>query len=192
MFLSYVLPLVVVVASAMPPSGAPGRTEMPDRDREYRAVSRFLKAVDEYVVSRRLIDPLEPDALCLPDDALSTLGAFRALPSDERPTLREGDLFSAEIAELVRHRLAARARRYEFAPPDFLATVNREELSAPHIAVGAPLPWDVGTRRFAWLFTTLPVLPEGLEYRLVARHLVLLDTVDNVVVDILRDALPMY
>jgi hypothetical protein len=36
----------------------------------------------------------------------------------------------------------------------------------------------------------LPRLPSGLEYRIVGRELVLLDSTSNLVVDLLPDALP--
>ena len=41
---------------------------------------------------------------------------------------------------------------------------------------------------FLW---TLPALPEELQYRFVGRDLILLDVHANLVVDILRDAIPI-
>jgi hypothetical protein len=141
--------------------------------------------VDEYVLAYRLVDPLEPDAMCLPEGgyAVNALAGVRRTP-------KEGDIFRPDVALVFRYRIAAALRNYEYLPPNVAAAMNTEELVVASIAVGEPLPWGAGKGTFSWLFVTLPVLPDELEYRLVARHLVLVDMRANIVLDVLRDVLP--
>jgi hypothetical protein len=190
----HVLPILVAVISVAPPlSAAPYQKDVADSLREYKTVSRFLRAVDEYVVVHRLVGPLEPENLCLPDEAYASVRFLAAIPLDERPAPREGDIFLPDVAELFRHRIAWTIRHSEFYSPDLVARMNAEELTAPPISVSKPLPWSAGRSTFTWLLaTTLPALPEDLEYRLVGRSLTLVDLRANIVVDVLRDAVPMY
>jgi hypothetical protein len=60
------------------------------------------------------------------------------------------------------------------------------------VTVAKTLPWGVGDRTIGYLTAGLPSLPEELEYRLVARDLVLFDVRANIVVDVVRAALPLY
>jgi hypothetical protein len=166
---------------------APDGPRQRDADslREQKAISHFLRAVDEYVLVYRLVDPLEPDAMCLPEGGY-TVNARAGV----RRAPKEGDIFRPDVAPAFRNRIAAALRRYEFVPPNVATTMDTEELVAPWIAAGEPLPWGAGKGAFSWLFVTLPVLPEELEYRLVARHLALVDVRANIVVDVVRDVLP--
>jgi hypothetical protein len=192
MFVSHVLSIAVVsTAVALPPSVDPRQTDA-DSLREHKAVSRFLRAVDEYAVVHRLVDPLDPNAMCLPDETLAAVNWLAAVPLDDRATPREGDIFLPGVVDLFRARIVRTLRHYEFNPTDLVATMNAEELSARPITVGQPLPWGGGKRTFDWLFAALPVLPEDLEYRLAAGHLVLVDLRANIVVDVLRGVVPMY
>jgi hypothetical protein len=189
----HVLPIAVALTSmALPLSAAPSQKDSPDSLREYKTVSRFLRAVDEYMVVHRLVGPLEPENLCLPDEAYASVRSLAAVPLDARPAPHEGDIFLPDVADLFRDRIARTLRHSEYHPPDFMAQMNVEELTAPPIAVNKPLPWGAGRWRFTWLLATLPALPEDLEYRLVGRNLALVDVRANIVVDVLRGAVPLY
>ena len=193
MFAAHVLPIAVVLTSIVAPSGFdPRQPEASVPVREQKALSSFLRAVDEYVVVYRVVEPLEPDALCLPDGGYGSVTALRSRTFGERRSLKEGAIFDPEVATFFRQRLAATVRLYGSAPLDLVSTMNREELTAPYVTVGKPLPWGVGSPALAWLLVALPVLPDELDYRLVARDLVLLDVHTNVVVDVLRAALPVH
>ena len=59
------------------------------------------------------------------------------------------------------------------------------------LEVNVVLPWGAGDPASASLVGLLPLLPDELEYRFVSgRHLVLLDVEANLVVDVLRKAVP--
>jgi len=189
-----VLPIVVAVTSVTPLlSAAPYQKDIVNSLREYKTVSRFLRAVDEYVMVHRLVGSLEPENLCLPDEANASARSLAAVPLNERRAPREGDIFLPDVADLFRHRIGWAIRHSEFYPSVLVARMNVEELAASPISVNKPLPWGVGRSPFTWLLaTTLPALPEDLEYRLVVRHLALVDLRANIVVDVLRDAVPIY
>lgn len=189
----HVLPIAVALTSmALPLSAAPSRKDASDSVREYKTVSRFLRAVDEYVVVHRLVGPLEPENLCVPGEAYASVRSLAAVPLDARPVPREGDIFLPDVADLFRDEIARMLHHSEYHPPDFVAQMDVEELTAPPIVVNKPLPRGVGRWTFTWLLATLPALPEDLEYRLVGRNLALVDLRANIVVDVLRDAVPVH
>jgi len=193
MCMLHVLPIAVALTSvALPLLAAPSQKDVPERLREYKTVSRFLRAVDEYAVAHRVVGPLEPENLCVPDEAYASVRSLAAVPLDARPAPREGDIFLPDVADLFRDEIARMLHHSEYHPPDFAAQMDVEELTAPPLVVNTPIPWGVGRWTFTWLLTTLPALPEDLEYRLVGRNLVLVDVRANIVVDVLRGAVPLH
>ena len=165
---------------------------MPKEIREYRAVSSFLKAVDHYVVTHRVTEAILPDVMCLPDHTVAELNELAAMPLDVRPMPQEGDIFAPDVAEIFRDRIGAALRHHGINVWDLVAEMNEDELVAAPVRVAKPLPWGVGDRTIGYLTAGLPSLPEELEYRLVARDLVLFDVRENIVVDVVRAALPVY
>jgi len=193
MFASRLLFPVAAVALAVPVfATTPGQMMTPKEIREYRAVSNFLEAVDHYVVVHRLTKAIEPEVMCLPDHTVAELNELATTPLDARPMPREGDLFAPDVAEIFRDRIGAALRHQGINVWDLVAEMNEDEVVAPPVTVATPLPWGVGDRTIGYLTAGLPSLPEELEYRLVARDLVLFDLRANVVVDVLRAALPVY
>jgi hypothetical protein len=189
MFASRILRIAVVLVFAAPALSAAQQTDAADRLREYKAVSRFLNAVSEYVVIHRIVEPLAPDLLCLPEETYAAVNALAAIPLDARPAPRAGDIFLTDVADLFRRRIAGMLRTNE----DNVGypAMNEQQLVVSSVVVNEPLPWGAGNVMLAWLTATLPVLPEDLEYRFVGRDLVLLDLRANIVVDVLRGALPL-
>jgi len=189
--LSVLTIVVLFISETLPLSAAHFPRNAADSLREYKTISRILRAVHEYMVVHRLVDPLEPGNLCVPDEAYASVRSLAAVPLDERPAPREGDIFLADVADLFRNRIARALRHVECNPPGPVAQIIEEAAAAP-IAVNKPVPWSAGRPMSTWVVATLPALPEDLEYRLVGRNLALVDLRANIVVDILRDALPMF
>ena len=161
--------------------------------REHRAVSNFLNAVDHYVVvDHRVTKAIEPGVMCLPDQTLAEINELADIPFDARPMPQEGDIFAPDVAEIFRDRIGAALRHQGINVWDLVAEMNEDELMASPVIVATPLPWGVGDRTIGYLTAGLPSLPEELEYWLVARDLVLFDLRANMVVDVLRAALPVY
>ena len=183
-----VLALLVVPALAL----AAQRTAPAVSDAEYLVMSRFLTAADAYVVlHHRLFDPLSEEFMCLSEDSIAVLNALADVPREARPASREGDIFSPDVADLFRRRIAATLQAYEYNPADVLAEMDVEELLAPPVPVNEALPRGIGLM-MPWLAGALPVLPEELAYRLVGRDFVLIDVQSNMVVDVIRAVLPLY
>jgi hypothetical protein len=180
-----VLALLVVPALAL----AAQRTAPAASDADYVVMSPFLTAADAYVVQHhRLFEPLSEEFMCLPADSIALLNA---LADVARSAPREGDIFSPDVADLFRRRIAATLQAYEYNPADVLAEMDVEELVAPPVLVNEALPRGIGLM-MPWLTGALPVLPEELAYRLVGRDFVLIDVQSNMVVDVIRAVLPLY
>ena len=167
-------------------------TQTPLEIREYKLVSQFLRAVDEYVLMHRIVEPLPAEMMCLPDGTIAKINEIAATPLDGRPRAHEGDIFAADVADLFRDRIARAIRHHDVNVWDLVSDMNDEEIMTPPIVVSESLPWGVGDRAIGWLTAALPVLPEGLEYRLAGRDVVLVDTHANVVADVLRVGVAIY
>jgi hypothetical protein len=154
-----------------------------DSSRGHDTVTRFLQSVGEYLAAHPVVTSIEPDTLCLPEDAYTAA----AVQLDVRPPAREGEIFAPEVADLFRHRIAEarHVRGRQALRPD--AGIRRGPVAAgPAVAVGERLPAGAGTSAPAWLLATLPPLPPDAEYHLVASDLVLIDLRGNLVIDVLR------
>jgi hypothetical protein len=190
---SRLLPFAAVLALAAPAFATNPRQAMtPQELREYRAVSHFMRAVDQYVLMHRITAPVAPELMCLPDGDVAAIKELAETPLNARSVPREGDVFALDVAEIFRDRIARAVRQHEINVWDLVSDMNEDEMVAPPVAVNAALPSGVGDRAIPWLASALPVLPEDIEYRLVGRDLVLFDARDHIVVDVLRVALPMY
>lgn len=107
----------------------------------------------------------------------------------QRPQARAGDIFTPPISQLFRGLIAA----------SIGASGGKIQASLLHAEPVRGLPLEVN-REYPQtsamqstpptLLSNLPRLPAELEYRIVGRELVLLDTKANLIVDLLPDALP--
>ena len=159
-------------------------------DSEYIVVSRFLAAVDAYVVEHhRLFEPLSEGMMCLPEDTIARLNALAEVPPEARRPPREGEIFRFDVANLFRRLLAAKAFDDEDSLGDPSTEMEKWDVISP-IRVNEPPPWEVDNVVQLRLLKDLPLLPEELEYQLVGRDLVLIDVPSNLVVDVIRAALP--
>jgi hypothetical protein len=112
-----------------------------------------------------------------------------------RASAKPGDVFSAQTAREFRQVIRDGLQGKQGAPSrDTVKTGNpTEEEGASRIvlAVNTPYP-DTAPRSSvpASLLLNLPQLPKGLEYRFLGRHLILLDSMANLIVDYLLDVVP--
>jgi hypothetical protein len=162
-------------------------------DSEYMVVSRFLTAVDAYVVEHhRLFEPLPEGMMCLPEDTVAGLNALAEVPREARRPPREGEIFTPDVADLFRRLLAARLFGDEDSGANPAAEMEKQDVVVPPVRVNEPLTWEIGDAALLPLLRDLPLLPGELEYQLVGRDLVLLDVPSNLVVDVIRAALPTH
>ena len=107
-----------------------------------------------------------------------------------RQDAKQGDIFTPEIAAYFRHQIAATLRgRHGHKIRASLR--HAEPVPALPLQVNQVYPQGVPLQSTPpTLLLNLPPLPKELEYRIVGRNLVLHDTVPNIVVDFIPDAIP--
>jgi hypothetical protein len=151
---------------------------------------QFTMRVYDYVETHRRLAAAIEQPLCSEAEELTRQAdVLGAAIRDARPRAKEGDIFTLAASEMFRARIAAITRRTGF---DVAAFLDRHSGEAEELEVhvfGA-LPWRSHVALMP-IIRQLPELPPELEYRFVGRHLVLMDVGANIVVDVLRDALPL-
>jgi hypothetical protein len=157
-------------------------------------LEHFQSAVAAYMTLREAVDrtlpPREispdPEAIFLAVDALAA--AIRAA----RPSAKEGDIFAAEAAPLLRRRLRETLRGPDCQPADILAAQGDDDRRpAPsRPIVHDRFDWGAGSFMAFCILEVLPELPKELQFRFVGRDLVLVDIDADLVIDVLPDALP--
>jgi hypothetical protein len=156
-------------------------------------VGGFLKAVDAYVALHRHVEAGVP-AQEISADAGEIQRAVDAMAAEmraARPRAAEGDLFTGGSADVIRLRVRRALRTCGYDPADFPAPASdwlAEGVVLP--AVNGRFDWALPSFMVPCVLWMLPELPDELEYRFVARDLVLIDVHANLVADILRGALP--
>lgn len=190
------LMLVATCASSLPPvalarqSHPPSEAEQRELDAE--GLEEFQEEVAEYVELRRRLDsklaPLPPKAS--PESVHAYGASLEKLLAAKRGRAEEGDLFVSEIRPLLRRLFrellagpegrVLRAEIYDEAP-------NQTFRSRINTHYPSELPLSTVPYR---LLSVLPQLPVELEYRIVGPDLVLLDIDAQMVVDVLRNAVP--
>ena len=171
----------LAIAALLPVAGTIPRSE------PVQAPTEFLERVGDYVEIRREVTAgVDGPIFCSDPEELSREAAQRAAAiRDARPLAGEGTIFTPRAAVFFRDRIAHAVRigaidlAIEDGQPDEVV-----------LEVHAALPWGAGEPASARLVGLLPPLPDELEYRFVGRHLVLLDVEVNLVVDVLRKAVP--
>ena len=171
----------LVIAVLLPMAGTIPRPE------PIRALTEFLERVADYVEMRREVTAgIDGPDYCSDAEALFRQAERRAAAlRNARPLATEGSIFTPRSAVFFHARLAHAMR---IGALDLTAAVDGHDDVA--LEVHGTLPWGAGRPVSARLVGVLPPLPEELEYRFVGRHLVLLDVQANLVVDVLRNALP--
>jgi len=118
--------------------------------------------------------------------------ALRDALQQARPDAKQGDIFDAQVTNVFRKLL--RSTLTGSNGQKIRASLNHAEPVGPHdLKVNQVYPNVSGQPLQSvppTLLLNLPVLPKGLEYRIVDHTLVLRDTNANMIVDFLPDALP--
>lgn len=161
-------------------------------DAERAQLKTFSDEVKQYVTMEKKLpaDKLSPtkDVQQLEEQRK----ALRAALQQARPDAKQGEIFGEEVGgvfrKLLRAAMAGPAGRKIRASLNHAEPVGPRDLKVnevyPNLA-GQPLQSVPPT-----LLSNLPLLPKGLEYRIVDHTLVLRDADANMVVDYLPDALP--
>ena len=177
------LPIVFALASPGESSTQPMQQAVPQE---------FAARVNQYVEMHRFVAAdLGPPEMCSdPEELLRHESALARAIREARPDAREGDIFTSEVAHHFRALIAAAAWESGLDPVAELAHAQGWDTEAAVLQVNAPMPWNAGPSMGLSILSRLPELPLELEYRFVGRDLVLVDVVGNLIVDVLREALP--
>jgi hypothetical protein len=125
-----------------------------------------------------------------PAEITATKEALAARIRAARPAAKQGDIFTAEIRHLFRRLLAPEVKGDDGR--DAKATLKDDAPPARAI------PWKVNAKYPESqplptvpvnMLTTLPTLPEPLEYRIIDKHLILLDIKSDLIVDYMWNAI---
>lgn len=109
-----------------------------------------------------------------------------------RPGARPGDIFVADVRSAFRLLVERAMTAHGDTTARMMARAAEDMVEPCDIrpAVNESFPWQLSEMVPPYLLSVLPALPPGLQYRIVERDLILLDLDANLVVDILKDALP--
>ena len=156
-------------------------------------VSDFSRRVAEYVTLHRQVERFLPKQKVFTDAAeglritAELAQALRAV----RPDAREGDIFSPLAAVAIRRSIGRALAEHRFPPSVLIEEMHYESNETPPAPrINEAFSWGLGNVMPYFVLHALPELPDELQYRFVERDLVLIDIHANLVVDILRDALP--
>lgn len=169
----------VVVGTAAPDEAQPA------------SLMKFTAAIHEYVQLHHHIERQLPPFLPHSDaqDLIESSEAMAAAVKAGRANAREGDLFTPEVAVLLRTRVSDALAARGFLPEEMVAaTLEEADEGAAAPVVNGRFPWRRGAAMWPCVLDALPRLPQELQYRFVGRDLVLVDTHADLVVDILRNA----
>ena len=151
---------------------------------------QFTARVHDYVeIHRRAAAGIEQPMCAEPEELARQTHELAAAIREARPRAREADIFTLAAGEMFRARIAAVVRRDNFDIAAFLARHGGEG-EDQDVHVFGTLRWPAHVA-LTPITRHLPELPPELEYRFVGRHLVLMDVGADLVVDVLRDALPL-
>jgi hypothetical protein len=152
----------------------------------------FKERIDKYVdiYEGAAKSNAKPKESSDPAKIIATQDALAARIRAARPTAKQGDIFTAEVRSRFRRMLApalkgedgrdAKALMKDDAPPPGSIPF---EVNAKY-PEGAPVPTVPAS-----LLLSLPTLPRPLEYRVVGKHLLLLDTDAGLIVDYIPNAI---
>jgi hypothetical protein len=152
----------------------------------------FAERVAAYAELHQRVDAVFPPWKASDDvDSIFRRRAYLAAAiKAERPHARQGDIFEPSAADALRGLVAGALSGVDV---EFLLQGLYEECEMPagyrpQVNAGYP-QWATHEMPFV-LLTALPVLPAGLQYRLIDHDLLLWDVDANLIVDVLPDALP--
>lgn len=156
-------------------------------------IAAFIAATRDYATMHRRIErqlpPIEVNSSAETIGRLvdAMANAMRAARSDAR----QGDIFTPEVAPLLRNAISDGLIAYGFTADDVRNAEQGDGIdpSTVTLRVNGNFPWVVGSAMFPCVIAALPPLPPELQYRIVGNTLVLIDLHASTIVDLLPNAL---
>ena len=157
-----------------------------------QTLADFHKRIDAYMQLHNKLEKESPPLKETKDPAKirasqDTLAAkIRAARSDAK----QGDIFSPEIRTLLRRLMYPETKGREGRDNKAAMKEEQGELKDVVLKVNARYPDSAPLMTVAPdILAALPKLPEDLEYRFVSKHMILLDTHPNIIVDFIPNAI---
>jgi hypothetical protein len=160
----------------------------PSRDDEVS--KEFLNRVRAYIQIRDAQGNKRPKPTSSAEQVTRERREFAERVRLARANVKEGAIFGPPVDTLFRKQIAE-----AFAGPNGnkirVSLRHAEPVRTMNLGVNDFYPQGIPLQSTPpSLLLDLPVLPKGLQYRIVGRDLVLLDTTTNLIVDVLRDGIP--
>ena len=182
---------VVALALALVPAAfgqAVMKAEPSPHDKQ--VIAEFEKRVNDYVGMRQKEAGSAPSPTKSAEKLDQSQKELSTKVREARQNAKQGDIFTPEIADYFRKRIAATLRG-EQGEKVRTSLKHSEPVKGIGIAVNGAYPQNVPLQSTPpSLLLSLPPLPKQLEYRMVNQDLVLRDTAANIIVDFLPHALP--
>jgi hypothetical protein len=157
------------------------------------ALAEFKKRVDAYADLHKDLakGDAKPQETADPAKIDATKNTLAAKVQSARASAKAGDIFTPEVQPVFRHLLAPELKGEDGHDTK---AVLKDDAPAPGTVpfkVNAKFPDNQPRPTVpSNLLLSLPTLPKPLEYRIVGRHLLILDTAADVVVDYMLNAIP--
>jgi hypothetical protein len=164
----------------------------PDTADEQKTLDEFKNRVDQYVALHKKAEdslPKLPDN-STPEQIDKSQRELGRLIAEARAGAKQGELFTPAMETLVRKTMAR-----VFHAPDGGAVkdsvMDENPVGQVALTVNQRYPDTVPISTMPPdVLEKLPKMPEGMEYRFVGRHLVILDTHAHLIADFVTNAIP--
>ena len=172
--------------------GITAQTQQTPSPQDKKSLDDFSRKVKQYSSMKRNLPADKMKATTDVAELEHERETLRQAIMQARPDAKQGDLFTADAAVAFRQ-LLGQAMTGPGGAKIRASLAHAEPNAAQALTVNGTFP-DTGGRPLqsvpGSLLQNLPVLPKGLEYRIVGKTLSLRDADANMVVDFLPNALP--
>ncbi len=154
-----------------------------------RLTAEFQQRVKQYLDLRKKAAGQAPKPTDSPQIIASSQRDLGNKVRVMRAGAKQGEIFAPEIAQYFRRQLTAALAGQ--SGKKVRASLHRAEPVKMDLQINQSYPENVPLQSMPpSVLLKLPELPDGLEYRILDRELVLRDTEANIVVDYIPEALP--
>jgi len=166
-------------AQAPPPPGS----------NDAKVVADFEQRAKQYLDWREKTVGKTPSPVNSPEKIVAARHDLANKVRVGRAGAKQGEVFSSEIADYFRREIAATLNGHH--GKQIRSSLRHSEPTEMELQVNQSYPEKVALQSTPpTLLLNLPELPNGLEYRILGRELVLRDSDANIIVDYVPNALP--
>ena len=180
---------IVMTTALVCGCAAQGTMKAEPSARDKQVVSDFQKRVNDYERLRKKTAGNPPAPSPSPDKVVQAQKDRSNKVRSARVGAKQGDIFAPPIAEYFKHQIAATLSGKQ-GETVRASLKNSEPLHGITVKINEPYPEGVPLQSTPpSLLLNLPILPKGLEYRVVNDDLVLHDIDTNLIVDFVPHAI---